>query len=67
MSVILPFLDTKPAGVFIHEFALTMNHAEASPPIQMGKEQSQWANGESRSQPWRYKPKKIASRTPPQS
>ena len=51
MSTTLPSLNTKPAGVFIQEFALTINHAEARPLIQIGKEQSQCARGERRSQP----------------
>src|SRR5438034_8433067 len=62
MSTTLPFLITKPAGVFIQEFALTINHAEARPLIQIGKEQSQCARGERRSQPYRYRPRKIASK-----
>src|SRR6266705_4730409 len=62
ISTTLPFLITKPAGVFIQEFALTINHAEARPLIQIGNEQSQWARGERRSQPYRYRPRKIASK-----
>src|SRR5437660_5214725 len=61
IPVTCPFLMTKPAGVFIQELALTINQAEARPLIQMGKEQSQCALGERRSQPYRYSPRKIAS------
>src|SRR5712691_4212735 len=62
MFVTCPFLITKPAGVFIHEFVLTINHADANPLIQIGNEQSQCARGVSLSQPYRYRPRKIASR-----
>src|SRR5436309_3528384 len=62
ISTTLPFLITKPAGVFIQELALTINHAEARPLIQIGKEQSQCARGERRSHPYRYRPRKIASK-----
>src|SRR5713101_4269746 len=62
MFVTCPCLITKPAGVFIHEFVLTINHADARPLIQIGNEQSQCARGVSLSQPYRYRPRKIASR-----
>src|SRR2546421_9845803 len=61
ISTTRPFLITKPAGVFIHEFALTINQAEANPLIQIGNEHSQCARGERRLQPYRYRPRKIAS------
>src|ERR1700680_367446 len=60
--VTLPFLITKPAGVFIHAFVLTINQADANPLIQIGNEQSQCARGVSLSQPYRYRPRKMASR-----
>src|SRR6266567_424848 len=62
IPVTCPFFISKPAGVFIQEFALTINHAEAAPAIQRGNEQSQCARGERRSQPYRYRPRKIASK-----
>src|SRR5712692_9903202 len=57
-----PCTISKPAGVFIQELALTINHAETAPLIQTGKEQSQCTRGERRFYPYRYRPRKIASR-----
>src|SRR5260370_10373334 len=61
MPVTCPCVIWNPTGVFIQEFALTINHAEAAPLIQRGKEQSQCARGERRSHPYRERPRKIAS------
>jgi hypothetical protein len=43
IPVTCPCVIWKPVGVFIQEFALTINHAEAAPLIQRGNEQSQCA------------------------
>src|SRR5262245_32964211 len=62
MPTTLPSTISNPAGVFIQELALTTNQAEISPLIQIGNEQSQCTRGERRFQPYKYRPRKMASR-----
>src|SRR5690348_15305144 len=61
MFTTVPPLTWKPVGAFIQALAVTTNQAEAVPPRTMGSEQSQWARGERRSQPYRYRPRKMPS------
>src|SRR6185312_5515226 len=58
----LPPTNWKPAGVFIQALTATMNCDASAPVMTTGSDVSQWARGESLSQPYRYRPRKIASR-----
>src|SRR5580693_4094345 len=60
--VILPWLSVKPAGEFIHELAATTDMAPRIPATTIGIPLHQCAQGDSRCQPYRYTPTKIASR-----
>src|SRR5215467_5484482 len=60
--VILPWLSVNPAGEFIHEFAAITDRAPSTPATTMGTPLHQWAQGDSRRHPYRYTPRKIASR-----
>src|SRR5215470_4556524 len=62
MLTALPLTVWNPLGVFIHALTATMNCDAMAPDTTTGSEQSQWTRGESLSQPYRYRPRKIASR-----
>ena len=60
MLVILPSINLKPVGAFIHAFAVTTKTPERIPLSAMSTPQSQWTTGGSRFHPARYNPRKIA-------
>jgi hypothetical protein len=57
-----PFSSTNPTGVFIHALAVVTNSADAMPDTATGTPVHQCARGGSRSHPYRYSPRKMASR-----
>ncbi len=62
MFTALPLTSWKPAGVFIQALTATTNCEASAPATTTGNEQSQWIRGESLSHPYRYRPRKIASK-----
>jgi hypothetical protein len=52
---------SRPAGVFIHEFAITTKTPESAPLTATRMPAARCARDETRSHPYRYTPRKIAS------